>query len=73
MKTYKILNSKRQQLFELQVSIPEPIQVIFCKDRNSKQRYLMFRTITENALTAPKMVFPVPFCQYDGITINESE
>lgn len=66
---YHILNSKKQLLFTVQVDLPQPVQVIFCKDRNTKQRYLMFRTITENSLTAPKMLIPVMFSQYDGIII----
>lgn len=66
---YHILNSKKQLLFTVPVDLPQPVQVIFCKDRNTKQRYLMFRTITENSLTAPKMLIPVMFSQYDGIII----
>lgn len=66
---YHILNSKKQLLFTVPVELPQPVQVIFCKDRNTKQRYLMFRTITENSLTAPKMLIPVMFSQYDGIII----
>lgn len=67
---YYILNSKKQLLFTVPVDLPQPVQVIFCKDRNTKQRYLMFRTITENSLTAPKMLIPVMFSQYDGIIIG---
>lgn len=66
---YHILNSKKQLLFTVPVDLPQPVQVIFCKDRNTKQRYLMFRTITENSLTAPKMLIPAMFSQYDGIII----
>jgi hypothetical protein len=66
---YYILNEKRQLIFTVPVDLPQPVQVIFCKDRKTKQRYLMFRTITDNALTAPKMLIPVMFSQYDGITI----
>lgn len=66
---YHVLNSKKQLLFTVPVDLPQPVQVIFCKDRNTKQRYLMFRTITENSLTAPKMLIPVMFSQYDGIII----
>lgn len=66
---YYILNSKKQLLFPLVIDLPQPIQTIFCKDRKTKQRYLMFRTITDNALEAPKVLIPVTFSQYDGIII----
>ena len=66
---YYILNAKKQLLFVVPVDLPQPVQIIFCKDRKTKQRYLMFRTITSNALTAPKMLIPVMFSQYDGINI----
>ena len=73
MKNYIVKDSRNKTLFELQVSIHEPIQIIICKDRQTKQNYLMFRTMTDNSLTAPKMVAPVPFCQYDGIQIEEKK
>lgn len=66
---YYILNSKKELLFPLDIDLPQPIQVIFCKDRSTKQRYLMFRTITDNALTAPKKLILVIFSQYDGIIV----
>lgn len=66
---YYILNSKKQLLFTVPIDLPQPVQTIFCKDRKTKQRYLMFRTITQNVLTAPKMLIPVMFSQYDGIII----
>lgn len=69
MKTYYVLNDKRQVLYALPIDLPEPVQTIFCKDRQTKQRYLMFRTVTENSLTAPKILLPVKFSQYDGISI----
>lgn len=66
---YYILNSKKQLLFTVPIDLPQPVQTIFCKDRKTKQRYLMFRTITQNVLTAPKMLISVMFSQYDGIII----
>ncbi len=66
---YYILNSKKELLFKVPIDLPEPIQTIFCKDRKTKQRYLMFRTVTNNSLTAPKIMIPVVFSQYDGIML----
>jgi hypothetical protein len=66
---YYILNSKKQLMFTVPIDLPQPVQTIFCKDRKTKQRYLMFRTVTQNALTAPKILIPVMFSQYDGIIV----
>jgi hypothetical protein len=56
-------------MFTVPIDLPQPVQTIFCKDRKTKQRYLMFRTVTQNALTAPKILIPVMFSQYDGIIV----
>ena len=69
MANYYMLNSKKEFLKTIPIDLPEPIQVMFCKDRKTKQRYLMFRTVTQNALTAPKVLIPVMFSQYDGIIV----
>ena len=69
MKRYYFLTPKNELMFYLDIDLPEPIQVVFCKDRKTNQRYVMFRTITDNALTAPQKTFPVPFSQYDGVKV----
>lgn len=69
MRNYYIINSKKEVIKMIQVNLPEPIQAILCKDRKTKQRYIMFRTVTQNALTAPKMLVPTEYSQYDGIML----
>ena len=69
MRNYYILNSKKEVIKMIPVNLPEPIQAILCKDRKTKQRYIMFRTVTQNALTAPKMLVPTEYSQYDGIML----
>ena len=69
MRNYYMLNSKKEFLKTIHIDLPEPIQVVFCKNRKTKQRYIMFRTMTQNALTAPKMIVPTEYSQYDGIML----
>lgn len=66
---YYFLTPKDELMFYLDISLPEPVKVIFCKDRKTKQHYVMFRTVTDNYETAPKQMFPVPFSQYDGVKV----
>lgn len=72
MKTLYVIDNKKKAVVEsFQVNVKEPHQVIMCKDRKSKQRYIMVRTENSDPFnTASRQLFKTNYCQYDDVSID---
>ena len=69
MKTVYLINERTKNVVQAcQVFVEEPLEVIFCKDRKTKQRYVMVRTKGSDPFDITKrQLFETRFCQYDGV------
>ncbi|MBP5723827.1 MAG: hypothetical protein J6X18_09695 [Bacteroidales bacterium] len=74
MKTLYIIDNRTKNVVQVcPVAIDEPYEVIFCKDRKTKQKCVMVRTKGCNPFDISKrQVFQTNFCQYDDVSVQVS-
>ena len=72
MKTLYLIDERTKHVIQTcQVFIDEPFEIIFCKDRATKQRYVMVRTKGSDPFNITKrQLFETRFCQYDGVVVQ---
>ncbi|MBP5722952.1 MAG: hypothetical protein J6X18_05195 [Bacteroidales bacterium] len=72
LKTVYFIDKRTKHVVQTcQVFVEEPLEVIFCKDRKNKQRYLMVRTKGSDPFDITKrQLFETRFCQYDGVVVQ---
>ena len=69
MKYLYIIDAKTKMPVEINpIAIDGPYQIVFCKDRKTKQRYVMVREKNSNPFDFSKrQLFKTKYCQYDDI------
>jgi len=63
-------NELKKETFRFNVFCPEPVDFLFVKDRETKQRYLMERTHGEDPFTGHKILHPCEYSQYDNVELR---
>lgn len=66
-------NNKKKETFSFPIIIPEPVDILFVKDRATKVRYLMIRTKGEDPYEGHKQLHEVPYNQYDNVSLELEE
>lgn len=73
MLTIEVIDNPTGKLIlRLPVSVPEPVDVLFTKDRQTKQNYLYIRTKGELPDGKNIQKFPVEWDQYSNVTVREA-
>ena len=61
----------KKETFVFDIFVNEPFNILFVKDRETKQRYLMVRESGADPYDVTKrQLFPIPYCQYDNIELQ---
>ena len=71
MKYLYIIDAKTKMPVEINpIAINGPYQIVFCKDRKTKQRYVMVREENSDPFDLSKrQLFETKYCQYDDIGV----
>ena len=71
MKYLYIIDAKTNMPVEINpIAIDGPHQIVFCKDRKTKQRYVMVREENSDPFDLSKrQLFETKYCQYDDIGV----
>ena len=71
MKYLYVIDKNTNKPVEInQVAIEGPHKIIFCKDRKTKQRYIMVRQELSDPFDISKQqLFITKFCQYDNVSV----
>ena len=72
MKTVYVIDKNTMKASEVfNVTIEEPFDIVFCKDRQTKKRYIMVRTKNADFYDlSARQLFETKYSQYDNITIE---
>lgn len=72
MKYLYIIDNNTKQMVQIHpVAVEEPYDIVFCKDRKTKQRYVMVRTKEADPFDISKrQLFETKYCQYDDISVG---
>ena len=75
MKCIEVVENRTGKLLaRFPVTVPQPVDVIFTKDRSTKQKYLTIRTKSSDPFDKTKRQdFPVQWNQYSEISLREVE
>lgn len=60
----------KKETYCFEAVCPVPIDILFVRDRNTKQRYLLERTHGEDPLNGRKFLHPCEYSQYDDVDIQ---
>ncbi len=66
-----LVDSKNNEVVSFKVTVPEPVDALFVKDRKTRQNYLMIRSKGEDTTQTPRQLIPIPWDQYCGLYIKE--
>lgn len=71
MKYLYIVDPKTKMPVEINpIAINGPYQIVFCKDRKTKQRYVMVRVEKSDPFDFSKrQLFETQYCQYDDVAV----
>ena len=72
MKYLYIVDAKTKMPVEINpIAINGPYQIVFCKDRKTKKRYVMVREENSDPFDISKrQLFETKYCQYDDISVS---
>lgn len=74
MKVVHIVDNRtKKETHVIPVCVPDPVDYLFVRDRSTKEKYLMIRTHGEDPFEGHKQLHPVPYDQYDYVTLNVEE
>ena len=61
----------KKETFVFDIFVNEPFNILFVKDRQTKQKYIMVREKDADPFDMTKcQLLPVPYCQYDSIELQ---